>query len=633
MIDKKVFAAYNKTRYILVDKTICHAPFTSINFEQSGNATACCYNRSHVLGTFPKNTIREMWYGENANRLRAYILNNELGGGCQLCLKQLYSHNFSNCKAKGYDFYADSWVKSSIQKIVYRKKIIEYPKVMEFELSNTCNLECVMCSGHFSSSIRKNREMKSPLTSPYNDEFVSQLEEFVPYLKEARFLGGEPFLIDIYYQIWEMILRVNPQLKISITTNGSVLNNKNKELLNKLNCGIIISVDSIVKETYEKIRINAKHETLMKNFEWLYNYSQTKRMGMSFAVCPMTENCHEMPELVDFCNNKGIEIYFNTVLQPQEYSIRSYDSEKLFSVYNLYSTYSFKTTDKISIENIKHFIDLTHQIKAWYDEKVKIENNRKIYSERVNNFKIKFEKEDELNDCRSKILKLIISLEQYEGLQSDEEFPLNYYFFDPEYVDTVQKHPQEHFSLLTEEFGFKNFFISYIDVLLVIASDRLSGSDREKVSEQINGMYQLADDPLLKRIVKGIIMKLPSNLIQLIKEGPQNELRNRIIALFRPEDELIDYSEKSISEFVEDVLKRIRLYFERNTVITENEKKRKTENYKMILNNVLKKMPSDISNARLKRQLFLPPVIEIIKSIDRMSEEMIYDWLINLSKS
>ena len=34
----------------------------------------------------------------------------------------------------------------------------KYPSVLEFELINTCNLECVMCTGEYSSLIRAKRE-------------------------------------------------------------------------------------------------------------------------------------------------------------------------------------------------------------------------------------------------------------------------------------------------------------------------------------------------------------------------------------------------------------------------------------------------------------------------------------------
>jgi MoaA/NifB/PqqE/SkfB family radical SAM enzyme len=99
----------------------------------------------------------------------------------------------------------------SLQPILFTEKLqsvkhkifggVVMPKVMEFELSNECNLECVMCNGSFSSSIRKNREKLPPIISPYNDDFVNELDAFIPHLTDAKFLGGEPFMIEIYLKI------------------------------------------------------------------------------------------------------------------------------------------------------------------------------------------------------------------------------------------------------------------------------------------------------------------------------------------------------------------------------------------------------------------------------------------------
>jgi MoaA/NifB/PqqE/SkfB family radical SAM enzyme len=75
--------------------------------------------------------------------------------------------------------------------------------MMELEIENTCNLECVMCIGELSSAIRKNRDKLPPIKSPYNEAFVEQLEEFIPHLKELRFNGGEPFLINSVFRIFE----------------------------------------------------------------------------------------------------------------------------------------------------------------------------------------------------------------------------------------------------------------------------------------------------------------------------------------------------------------------------------------------------------------------------------------------
>jgi uncharacterized Fe-S cluster-containing radical SAM superfamily protein len=193
---------------------------------------------------------------------------------------------------------------------------------MEFELSNKCNIECVMCDGYFSSSIRKNREKLPALESPYNDAFVNELDEFIPHLTDAKFLGGEPFMIDIYLKIWERIRKLNPNMRIHITTNGTFLTDRVKQLLEGLRAGIILSIDSVNVDTYHKIRINGNFDKVMSNLEYFREYTKKKNTFISLAACPITYNWHELPEMLNFCLEKNITLYFNAVFTPEEFSLK-----------------------------------------------------------------------------------------------------------------------------------------------------------------------------------------------------------------------------------------------------------------------------------------------------------------------
>jgi MoaA/NifB/PqqE/SkfB family radical SAM enzyme len=526
MIDKKIIAAYNLTREIN-DKTIlCHAPFTSINFQQNGDGNACCYNRTHILGTFPEHTIREMWFGEKANELRGYILNNDLGGGCHICQKQLQSHNFSNCKAKGYDLYAEPRLKRYFKKIVYGKKIVDFPKVMEFELSNTCNLECIMCSGYFSSSIRKNREGKSPLANPYNDEFIRQLEEFIPHLKEARFLGGEPFLIDIYYEIWEMILRINPSIKISITTNGSVLNKRAISLLNKLNCSIIISVDSIVKVTYEKIRVNANYETLIKNLEWFYDYTRKKNTFMSLAVCPMVENWKEISELMRFCNSKEISIFFNTVLFPKEQALRNCNSATLEEIYLFYTSFISERNTEIQKLNATSFSDLTNQVKAWQVEKAQYEIEKSKQIIKSQNYLQELLKNDIISQVQKGILKRLLELEDYQNRKQEVGFNYEPFFFDLDYLES----PVELFSPIINELGHEKFLNEYLNALSLIAEQRLNKEELILLKNNFEFILQLLPQhDIFNKMVEAITKAEAKEIFDIVSKASENEIKKMLL--------------------------------------------------------------------------------------------------------
>ena len=236
IVSKELLAKYNAIRKTKDSSIICHAPFANINFEQNGNMTACCFNRVNVLGKYPKNSIQDAWTGTEASLLRDKIKENNLSGGCNWCGLLLNSENYSGTKSIHFDDYAHNKSTLDIIKENWLGIPYEYyPKVFEFEIDNTCNLECVMCSGYYSSSIRKNQDKLPPLVSSYNSEFVKEVRKFIPQLTDMKFLGGEPFLIKLYYDIWDDIIELNPKVGVHITTNGTVLNSRIKDYLEKMN--------------------------------------------------------------------------------------------------------------------------------------------------------------------------------------------------------------------------------------------------------------------------------------------------------------------------------------------------------------------------------------------------------------
>ena len=135
---------YNKNRPDLTesDPVLCYAPFKAIYWGVEGEGYACCYNWAHALGEWPSQTIKQIWFGEKAEELRAAIRNNDLSLGCQECKLLIDHENWESVKARFSD------------KLPTNPNL--FPSKMEFELSNACNLECIMCDGDNSCGIRKN---------------------------------------------------------------------------------------------------------------------------------------------------------------------------------------------------------------------------------------------------------------------------------------------------------------------------------------------------------------------------------------------------------------------------------------------------------------------------------------------
>jgi len=375
------FEGYNQSRLPGKSEFACYAPLKNIYFGHYGKAVACCYNRFHVLGIYPQQSVDEIWNGEKAQVLRSALKSYDFSHGCLSCLTQIKAGNYDATKAKQYD--------------EQHSNPNGFPSVMEFELSNICNLECIMCSGDFSSLIRKNRENKPPVESPYDDAFVEQLKPYIPYLQEVKFYGGEPFMIPIYYKIWDLLVMLNPGIRISIQTNATMLNSRIKDLLEAGNFHINISLDSVTKEVYELIRVNAKFDSVMENVNWFIDYCKRKDTFIGISACAMQQNWKDIPNILSFCSERQVQLYLHTVFFPKECAIRNLPAPALAEITEYISPFldTITVNTPIDKKNKLHYGDFVKQVKEWAAEAARHTNKIVINNptDYLNFIKFKFE--------------------------------------------------------------------------------------------------------------------------------------------------------------------------------------------------------------------------------------------------
>lgn len=281
----------------------CIAPYNNMYFTTEGNVAPCWLLVGKLEKWGPKNSIKDIWFGEAFTTYRNNLKEGVFDSECRVCKQKIEADTWP--LAMAYDGFS----------------VKEYPTMLELELSNQCNLECIMCEGRLSSGIRKNRDKLPPLPQVYDDSFVEQLKEFIPHLEELRFNGGEPFAQKIVYDICMLVAEINPSLRINIATNGTVYNKQVRAILEKCNVSLNISIDSLDKENYEAIRINGNFDDLMNNFQTFKQYCQDNNRGLSVMVNPMNNNWWEMPEFVKFTTENKVHLWYNTIHHPEHLSI------------------------------------------------------------------------------------------------------------------------------------------------------------------------------------------------------------------------------------------------------------------------------------------------------------------------
>ncbi|NLA23981.1 MAG: radical SAM protein [Bacteroidales bacterium] len=350
------------------NKYYCKAASSSLLFQPSGDVGPCYYNRGYIFGKYPEKSIDEIWDSINRKNLIKSIKNAKFNLGCYQCKKDIDAGLFYSSGISKYDF------------IEIDKKESKFPSLMAFQLDNICNLECIMCSGEYSHLIRKNREKALAYISPYNDNFVEQLKKYIPHLKIAVFTGGEPLLIPLYYKIWDKIIRLNPNMSVTITSNGTVLNDSIKEYFEKMNVSITVGIDAVDAEVYENIRVNARLDKTLKNIEYFNNYCSRKNTKFEIKTLITPQNYKVVQNLFYYFSERGIIIMPKLAVMPFYSSMMSLSVEELDHVVLHLSTLIYNEEDEIAKINFSRLNEMTQQIKQMRNNLILDIDNYKSYS-------------------------------------------------------------------------------------------------------------------------------------------------------------------------------------------------------------------------------------------------------------
>ena len=91
------------------------------------------------------------------------------------------------------------------------------------------------------------------------------------------------------------------------------------------------------------------------------------------AACPMTNNWRELPQMLEFCLDKNIALYFNVVFTPFELTLRELGIKELEEVISFLDSYSLPaiTGNPQSPRNlsISAYADFVLLLKGWLADK------------------------------------------------------------------------------------------------------------------------------------------------------------------------------------------------------------------------------------------------------------------------
>lgn len=193
----------------------------------------------------------------------------------------------------------------------------QWPQQLELAMSNTCNLQCAMCNGDWSSSIRTKRDGLPPLPKVYDDAFFEELESFLPHLFRLKFLGGEPFLASETLRVMEMLVEGGYRPKVHVTTNGTQWTPRVRRLFDELPIEVAVSLDAATPEVYEQVRIGSSWDLVQENLD----HFQERAAHVTVTYCLMTTNWQDFGAFCQQADARGIGCAVNVVTEPAHMSL------------------------------------------------------------------------------------------------------------------------------------------------------------------------------------------------------------------------------------------------------------------------------------------------------------------------
>ena len=187
---------------------------------------------------------------------------------------------------------------------LFRKVIVfGRPWSASIEPTTSCNLRCPECPTGMQSLTRPKGNMSLEVFSAVLDKLAPELFYLTLYFQ------GEPLLNQHFTEMIK--LARNRGIFVATSTNGHFLDERNVEKIIQSGLShLIISIDGLDQETYEKYRVNGKLQTVTDGIKRLVEAKKSARTSspiieLQFLV--MSHNEHQMKQMRKFASETGVD--------------------------------------------------------------------------------------------------------------------------------------------------------------------------------------------------------------------------------------------------------------------------------------------------------------------------------------
>lgn len=203
----------------------------------------------------------------------------------------------------------------------HQKEILESrPVIIQIPTGTRCNLKCIFCTDREGKAADNYKDLSF-------EEFLSLSDPLLLSSMVQLYGWGEPFLNHAYEKMFNYVVENFNGIKLYISTNGVLLNDKWINKIVKYNNSIInVSLNAATRKTYSSIMKGDKFEQVVSNIKKL-NEAIMKvgecRTKIFLSFVNINKNMDDLPKFVDLASelNAGIIIQDLNVMDMRQMSL------------------------------------------------------------------------------------------------------------------------------------------------------------------------------------------------------------------------------------------------------------------------------------------------------------------------
>lgn len=347
-------------------------PFIHSCVHTNGDIKLCCLSKEKSQYNIKYSTVDEWWNSEYLKEVRQQLLDGKELTECKFCYALEEQGVTSQRQQRNLEYKVIQTKNADkiINYLGYDK--LEAPIDVEIQLTNLCNLKCIMCNETESSAIlTENKKLQiathNQTEFDWNTETVDKIKKIFVADKNKliSIRGGEPFMVPQIKDILKYSIETgsSKNIKLHISTNCTKFDQHWVNLLNQFKeVRMMCSLDA-VGNLSEYIRYNSDWALVKQNIQLMRSI---KNINIVINATVQNTNLLGLHRLIDWCQQENLFLSLNFLQSPRFMQIDVLPDELLKQALDLLLTTKENLINSNIVTNLDNLINLLTQIKSAY---------------------------------------------------------------------------------------------------------------------------------------------------------------------------------------------------------------------------------------------------------------------------